>query len=190
MNIIFTGAKGTSKSTTEKMLTGKAIGFYKVTSYTTRNPRNGEVDHEDYHFISEQGFHMKEIEGDFCEVTKYNENYYAIASEDILNGKDNVIVVEIEGLKQILDSIPREEAFVVKMDCIINEQLLRIFQRDDVNSYDDAIELIKTLKADREYFTKDYEYDYYIDTTNMCIEDVVSDVLLAYGKYLTFRREV
>ncbi len=48
-------------------------GFEKVISYTTRPPREGEVDYKDYYFITNAMFDKMRSNGDFAETTDYKQ---------------------------------------------------------------------------------------------------------------------
>lgn len=52
--IIFVGDSGSGKSYYEKAMYN--LGFDKLVSHTTRNPRIGEVNSVDYYFVSIEDF--------------------------------------------------------------------------------------------------------------------------------------
>ena len=90
------------KDTTQKELIN--MGMNSVVSYTTRPPRNGEVDGIAYHFITKEEFLEKEKQGFFAETTSYNVAsgetwYYGSAIGDLTD--DKVIIVNPHGLQQI-----------------------------------------------------------------------------------------
>lgn len=92
------GGSASGKSTAEKILCCE-YGFEKIVSYTTRKPRDGEIDGVDYHFISEEEFIKKESEGFFAESATYNSWKYGSAVEDCTD--DKVAVLTPHGLRQL-----------------------------------------------------------------------------------------
>ena len=100
--ILLVGKSCSGKSTIAREL--KKLGLKEVVTYTTRPPRENEVDGVSYHFISQEDFLKKEKQGFFAETTSYNVAngetwYYGSAVEDLTN--DKVIIVNPHGLKQI-----------------------------------------------------------------------------------------
>ena len=53
--LILIGESGSGKSTIEKMLK-ENYDYRKIATYTTRSPRNGEINGVDYNFISPEEF--------------------------------------------------------------------------------------------------------------------------------------
>jgi guanylate kinase len=51
-------------------------GFLPDISYTTRKPRNGEINEKDYYFISEKEFNKMIDNHEFYEFIKFGDNYY------------------------------------------------------------------------------------------------------------------
>ena len=62
--IILVGESASGKSTIEKILSEK-YGYIKTVSYTTRPPRENEVDGVDYNFISANEY-----------TEKFNNNFF------------------------------------------------------------------------------------------------------------------
>ena len=75
--IVLVGESASGKSSIERNLVDN-YGYKKIVSYTTRQPRQGEVDGIDYHYISESQFIKLQKEGYFAEVGEYNGWHYGI----------------------------------------------------------------------------------------------------------------
>lgn len=88
--IVLVGESASGKSTIEKALVDN-YGFQKIISYTTRPPRQGEVDGIDYHFISKEKFQELQSKNFFAEVGNYRGWYYGSSVEDCK--KDGMVVV-------------------------------------------------------------------------------------------------
>ena len=76
--IFMMGKSGCGKSTTERRLVKNWPQDYKkVVSVATRPMREGEVDGQDYYFISEKEyFNMRDESYDLVQVTSFAGNYY------------------------------------------------------------------------------------------------------------------
>lgn len=93
MILILTGPSGCGKTTQANIL----INNYKfkcAISYTTREPRLGEINGNDYNFINKQDFENKIKNNFFLEYTLNFENYYGTSFQDIqtLQEKNNVVL--------------------------------------------------------------------------------------------------
>ena len=76
MITVLIGKSASGKNTIQNQLVER-YGFGKIVTYTTRPPRNGETEGEDYHFISEEEFVQKEKEIFFMETCLYHASYGA-----------------------------------------------------------------------------------------------------------------
>ena len=79
---IFVGPNGAGRHTVAEMA-GATLDIKKVLSYTTRPPRQSEVDGQDYHFITEKEFKEAQRNGEFVEVMEYEGNLYGVKRADI-----------------------------------------------------------------------------------------------------------
>ena len=79
--------------------------FVYSVSCTTRPPRAGEIDGEDYHFISEEDFAARAEAGDFLEHANVHGRYYGTPRNPLIanlqNGVDVLIDVDIQGATAI-----------------------------------------------------------------------------------------
>jgi len=79
-------------------------------SYTTRQPRRGEQDGKDYHFVDHPTF-QKMIAGDlFLEWAEVHNNYYGTALGEVeprlADGYDVILDVDVQGAERVLHQRP------------------------------------------------------------------------------------
>ena len=79
--------------------------FVYSVSCTTRAPRAGEIEGDDYHFISEKDFLARIAAGDFLEHASVHGRHYGTTREPLIsnlkNGVDVLIDVDIQGAAAI-----------------------------------------------------------------------------------------
>lgn len=89
-------------------------GFNQIVTYTTRSPRNGEVNGETYHFVNIDDFMQKMKSGFFAEWKAYTTTegvwYYGTAVEDLENADDkSVIILTPQGYRDVKDKLPEKD---------------------------------------------------------------------------------
>jgi len=79
--------------------------FVYSVSCTTRPPRAGEIEGDDYHFLTEKDFLARVAAGDFLEYANVHGRYYGTTREPLIsnlqNGVDVLIDVDIQGAAAI-----------------------------------------------------------------------------------------
>lgn len=125
--IVLVGESASGKSSIERNLVDN-YGYNKVVSYTTREPREGEVDGVDYHFIDDATFYELECAGFFAETAMYNGWHYGTAKNDCTS--DKVAVVTPHGLRQ-LAKIPNLDIHAFYINVPRRDRLIKILQRGD-----------------------------------------------------------
>jgi guanylate kinase len=107
MIFVFTGPDGSGRKTVADMV-GTTLGLDKVLSYTSRQPRPGEVDGQDYHFISREEFLAAEAEGEFIEEVEIDGNLYGIKDGDVedmfKHNKFIYLILNAKGAKMLKDT--------------------------------------------------------------------------------------
>ena len=103
--IIITGPSGVGKGTVVKELLDKDKDIWLSVSATTRNPRMGEKNGENYYFISDEKFKDMINNKEFLEWAQFAGNYYgtplSTVNEKIGMGFIVLLEIEVEGAKQI-----------------------------------------------------------------------------------------
>jgi len=106
---VITGPSGVGKGTLIERLLEQIPELELSISATTREPRPGEVDGRDYHFLSPEEFRRRLEAGDFLEHAGYSGNHYGTLREEVERrvAKCHSVVLEIEvqGARQVRDAL-------------------------------------------------------------------------------------
>ena len=102
--IVVSGPSGSGKTTLCRRLADEGEARYS-TSCTTRNPRPGETDGRDYHFLSREQFMTKREAGEFLESAEVHGNLYGTLKSEVTghleNGTDVVMDLDVQGAAQV-----------------------------------------------------------------------------------------
>ena len=134
--IAIVGKSCTGKSELERRLANR--GYHKATSYTTRPMRIGEVDGEDYYFISKEKFFEMEQNGELLEKTSYEVSgstwYYGLGVGSFKDDVTNILVVNPSGLFQLLDNEKiTDRIYVVFLHSELKDRINRYLLREKVD---------------------------------------------------------
>jgi guanylate kinase len=101
---LVSGPSGSGKTTLCRKLADEGEARYS-TSCTTRQPRPGEVNGRDYHFLSHEAFDEKVAAGEFLEhATVHGNSYGTLLSEvtcHLAAGIDVVMDIDVQGAAQV-----------------------------------------------------------------------------------------
>lgn len=137
------GPSGVGKTTVRKHITDKYSHIKFIPSFTTRLPRNNEINEVDYFFISKDEFQKLIDTNELIEWEEHFGNYYGISrgycEGQLQKGYSLVKEIAVGGYKQILNSnnIDRnriKSIFISPDD--INELAKRIENRGEANIVD------------------------------------------------------
>ncbi|MDR3043970.1 MAG: guanylate kinase [Desulfovibrio sp.] len=107
--LVLCAPSGTGKTTLTKRLLAEFPRFAYSISYTTRQPRTGEVHGRDYHFVTVAEFTRLRDEGFFAEWAEVHGNFYGTplqATLDMLrDGRDVIFDIDVQGASQLHGSL-------------------------------------------------------------------------------------
>ena len=119
--LLLSGPAGSGKSTLLRRALSEDRNLVFSISCTTRSPREGETDGQDYHFLSDDEFSKRVENNEFlehAEVHKWRYGTLSNAVVDILNkGKDVIMDIDVQGADQVR----------VSKDPVISDALVDVF---------------------------------------------------------------
>jgi guanylate kinase len=102
---VITGPSGVGKGTLIRELLQRVPDLELSISATTREPREGEVDGLDYHFLSREEFDRRVEAEDFLEFATYSSNRYGTLRTEVERrlaaGRSVVLEIEVQGARQV-----------------------------------------------------------------------------------------
>ena len=149
-------------------------------SYTTRNPREGEVDGVAYHFVSLETFLEMSGRGEFLESAEVYGNFYGTSQSWIAreNAKDKDILLEIDwqGAAQVRRQFPECISIF-----ILPPSIEALEKRLKGRGTDAADVIARRMAAAREDVSHVAEFDYVIinDDLNEALHEFNAVVLAA-----------
>lgn len=103
--LVLSAPSGAGKSTLTQRLRSEFPNFGYSISCTTRQPRAGEIDGRDYHFISHEEFERRRTANYFAEWAEVHGNYYgtplAPLREMLDKGQDVIFDIDVQGAAQM-----------------------------------------------------------------------------------------
>jgi guanylate kinase len=113
---VITGPSGVGKGTLIERLLERIPELELSISATTREPRSGEVDGRDYHFLSPEEFRRRLEADDFLEHASYSGNYYGTLRSEVeerIEACHSVVLeIEVQGARQVRDALPDDAVLI------------------------------------------------------------------------------
>lgn len=107
---VLSAPSGAGKSTVKELVMRKLPNLLYSVSYTTRQPRPGEVDGRDYNFVSEDEFRAMIGRGDFLEWAEVFGRFYgtgrAWVSSRLAEGRDVLADLDVVGAAAVKKGAP------------------------------------------------------------------------------------
>ncbi|WP_273710627.1 guanylate kinase [Leuconostoc mesenteroides] len=180
--IVLSGPSGVGKGTVRKAIfEEESIDFQYSISATTRQPRAGEVDGEDYFFVTREQFEEKINNGDMLEYAKYVSNYYgtpkSFIDETLASGRDVFLEIDVQGALQVKSKMPEGIYIFLTLPNLAN-----LRDRLVGRGTDSADVIEKRVAAARDELKMMINYDYAVEN------DVVSNAVERIKSIITAER--
>jgi guanylate kinase len=175
---VISAPSGTGKTTVAERLVQVVPSLSLSRSYTSRAIRAGEADGIDYNFITRARFEQMIADKAFLEHADVFGNLYgtcaADAESDLAAGRDLVLVIDVQGARQVRVRCPGTVGiFVLPPSFPILESRLR------GRSADSEEAMQRRLQTARDEVAAFTEYDYVVvnDELETCVDRVRAIVL-------------
>jgi guanylate kinase len=113
---VITGPSGVGKGTLIRDLRDRVEGLELSVSATTREPRTGEEEGRDYHFLSSDEFAERADSGDFLEHATFSGNRYGTLRSEVERtleeGRSVVLEIEVQGARQVRAAMGDEAVLI------------------------------------------------------------------------------
>lgn len=167
--LVVSGPSGCGKGTVLSHVFKDKEHYSLSVSYTTRDPRPGEIDGVHYGFVSKEEF-LKQIDaGNMLEYTEYCGNYYGTPQSTVnsLLEKGVNVVLEIETVGAMNVKKLRSDAVLVMILPPSYEMLENRLRSRGTNSEDDIAKRLLRAKEELKVLP---DYDYCIINQDGCSE--------------------
>ena len=147
---VITGPSGVGKGTLISKLLRRVPELELSVSATTREPRGGEEDGRDYHFLDRGEFDRRARAGEFLEHATYSGQRYGTVREQVerrlRQGTSVVLEIEVQGARQVRAAMPESvQVFIAPPDpSALRERL----EQRGTDSPDDIHERLRTAELE------------------------------------------
>lgn len=173
--VVLAATSGTGKTTVSHELIKRWPRASLSVSFTTRQPREGEVDGEHYHFITRERFEAMIAEDAFLEWAEVHGNYYGTgeqATRDMLaQGRDILLDIDVQGAEVIRDKFGAQCVLIFLLPPSWHAMLERLQGRGT----DDEAEIKKRFETARTEMPLAKHFDYLV--INNFLDEAVQTIL-------------
>ncbi len=159
--IILSSPSGAGKSTLSKRLLDWDASLSFSVSATTRQAREGEVDGEDYHFLSEARFQSEVADGGMLEHAHVFGNFYGSPREPVQKaieaGRDVLFDIDWQGAQQIQNSALGPHTLSI---FILPPSITELHRRLVARGQDDEAVIARRMRKSWDEISHWAEYDY------------------------------
>jgi len=160
---VVSAPSGAGKTTLVERIRRAPNLFYSV-SCTTRAPRAGEIDGQDYQFLSDADFRERIEKGDFLEHAQVHRDHYGTLREPVVtnlkSGKDVLIDIDTQGaavIRNCGDPVIRDalaDVFIMPPDL---EELRKRLLKRGTETAEQIDSRLATAAREMEHW-RDYRY--------------------------------
>ena len=145
MLVILSGVSGAGKDTIKKELIKRMEEVESLPSFTSRNPRVGEEEGIQYHFITKEQFEEKIKNNEFYEDDLHHENYYGtsrkLMNDKIQSGKIIVKDIEVNGTENLVKLLKEDTKIVTIFLKVDRDELRRRLENRGDNLTEEEMQI-------------------------------------------------
>jgi guanylate kinase len=193
--LVISSPSGAGKTSLAKSILNKDPNFVSSISVTTRAKRPGEVDGQDYYFVSKEEFDLMNNENQLLEDAKVFGNYYGSPKQHVLdkmkNGYDVLFDIDWQGAHTLKEKLGDLMVSIF----ILPPSLAELEQRLRARGQDSEEVVQERMNQAKEEIIHYDEYDYVLinkdfDKTLERISTIIASERLRHFDYSIFVDEI
>jgi guanylate kinase len=172
--VVLSSPSGAGKSTISRVLIERDSNLTMSVSATTRAPRPGEVDGQDYYFVQKRDFGSMVSGGQMLEHAQVFDNFYGTPRDPVetslSEGRDIIFDVDWQGAQQLSENVAKDLVSIFILPPSMEELERRLYSRAQ-----DSEEVVRKRMAEAVSEMSHYpEYDYIV--VNLDVDESVAKV--------------
>ena len=172
--VVLSSPSGAGKSTISRALIERDSNLTMSVSATTREPRPGEVEGQDYYFVQKQDFDGMVSGGKMLEHAQVFDNFYGTPKDPVetalSQGRDVMFDVDWQGTQKLSENVAKDLVRIFILPPSMEELERRLYSRAQ-----DSEEVVKKRMAKATSEMSHYpEYDYIV--VNVDVDESVAKV--------------
>ena len=174
--VVISGPSGVGKDVLIEGMAGRGLDYHFTVTATTRDPRPGEREGINHHFLSVAEFQQAIEDDELLEWARVYGNYYGVPKQQVRDalsqGKHVIIRVDVQGALRIKELA--SEAFMIFVHPPSMEVLRRRLERRGVNSEAD---IATRLNAAADEINQSKAFDRQVVNQEDQLEAAVDEVI-------------
>ena len=174
--VILAGPAGVGKGSLVRQILGVDDSFTLSVSATTRDPRPGEIDGVEYHFLTKSDFERLIAENQLLEYAKvHGDHYYGTLLNELTRAESDdkhlVVEIDLQGARQVKQRIPQS------LSVFVNPPSFEELERRLRNRATETEEQIQTrLGTARTELAAAREFDHQVTNVDLeqCAKEIIS----------------
>jgi len=171
--IVISGPSAVGKDSVINRMKARQLPFCFVVTATTRPPRSGEVNGQDYIFVSKDEFAEMIERGELLEYAIVYNDYKGIPKQQVRqaldSGRDVILRLDVQGAATIRELCP--EALTI---FLVVESEARLIERLTLRKSETPEGLKLRIATARQEMKRMGEFDYVVVNQDGCLDETVA----------------
>ena len=175
--VVLSGPSGSGKSTlVNRIVAESPVKLVKAISATTRPPRPGEVNGQDYHFLTPEEFEQRRDAGETLECAEvHGQGYwYGTLNSELRRAKDAgawcLLEIDVQGALKVMQEYP--EALTIFVESPSEEEYERRLRRRGTESDEVIARRLRTARSELERADR-YSYRVVNDDLDRAVGEIL-----------------
>ena len=186
--LVMSSPSGAGKTTLSRRLLAADANITMSVSVTTRQPRPGEVNGKDYHFITHEAFGRLRDQGELLEYAEVFGNFYGTPKQPVVAalqaGRDVLFDIDWQGTQQLGATMEDDLVRIFILPPSAEELRDRLIGR----AQDSASTVAKRMAKAADEISHWPEYDYVIVNENLDVAHAEIEAILRAERLRRKRR--